>query len=67
MYVKNNSPCDINCPNRSVGCHGKCEKYLAYWNEQREKNKVRYEATEKGYDLFAMSVKRDTRIKRKIK
>ena len=23
------APC-YQCPNREVGCHGKCEKYLAY-------------------------------------
>lgn len=23
-------PCGVNCPDRHVGCQGRCEKYLAY-------------------------------------
>lgn len=29
------SPC-YNCPDRQVGCHGKCERYLAYAEKRAE-------------------------------
>ena len=30
MRTKNDSPCDKECPERSIGCHGSCAKYAAY-------------------------------------
>ena len=29
-------PCEKNCPNRKIGCHGKCEKYLE-WTAKRNR------------------------------
>ena len=26
---RKSAPCK-NCPNREIGCHGRCEKYLAF-------------------------------------
>lgn len=39
------APCK-GCPQRQVGCHGKCEKYAEYnaWNEKQRQ--ARYEAWE---------------------
>ena len=31
--MKVNGPC-FNCPDRHIGCHGKCERYAA-WKEER--------------------------------
>ena len=33
------SPCAKDCPDRKQGCHAKCEKYLEYYQHNREKNK----------------------------
>lgn len=38
------SPCK-DCPDREVGCHGKCEKYINYQKENSEVKK--YIAKEK--------------------
>ena len=34
------SPC-LACPDRYVGCHSKCERYMAFKDEKKEENAVR--------------------------
>lgn len=41
--VKESVPCR-NCPDREVGCHGKCEKYKAFKERMSEDRKKRVEA-----------------------
>ena len=36
-------PCKRECPEREVGCHGKCEKWQAYEAWKAEEYKRRYE------------------------
>ena len=31
------NPCVPDCPNRSEECHGKCEKYKAFENRNKER------------------------------
>lgn len=31
-------PCRKDCPGRQPGCHGSCEKYLAFYAENRRRN-----------------------------
>lgn len=38
--MKNDNPC-FNCPDRHVGCHGKCERYQN-WNTEHIKNREEY-------------------------
>ena len=41
------SPC-YKCPDREIGCHGRCEKYIAFadWSEsQRKERKTALDAT----------------------
>ena len=38
MKEKNN-PC-FNCPDRHVGCHGKCEKYQTWNADHIERNRA---------------------------
>ena len=42
MTNKLNSPCK-DCPDRTVGCHGKCEKYEAYRVKVDELHRLRAE------------------------
>ena len=28
-------PCSRDCPSREIGCHGRCERYLAYEAEKK--------------------------------
>lgn len=34
-----NIPCKSDCADRRVGCHGKCEKYIA-WKQQYDEEKA---------------------------
>lgn len=35
--------CDKDCPDRSIGCHGRCDKYQAYRAECDEVAQQRYQ------------------------
>lgn len=37
-HSKDRSPCK-ECPDREIGCHGKCEKYLA-WKEENDRRRI---------------------------
>ena len=45
MKEKNN-PC-FNCPDRSIGCHGKCEKYQTWNAAHIELNRQKRSAQER--------------------
>ncbi len=36
MNVPRTPPCKQDCPDRCAGCHGKCEKYLAFHEESKQ-------------------------------
>lgn len=42
------SPC-YNCQNRQIGCHGKCQSYLAYQAKNNAVNAKRREEQEKAH------------------
>ena len=55
------SPCYRNgtdCPNRVVGCHGRCEAYQRFWEQRREANKRRLEYLEMNNAFWELSAKR---------
>ena len=54
-------PC-YNCPDRAVGCHGKCESYLAYKAKANEVRDKRIEAHNQE-NLFASCLSKATRGK----
>lgn len=54
-------PCGKNCPDRVMGCHGKCEKYQAYRAQRDEELKRR----QKEYDTLSYVV--DGHIKARIR
>ena len=55
------APCK-GCPDRAVGCHGKCEQYTAYREiMERERNRRRVEA--QANDATARAVERVSRYK----
>lgn len=35
----NNAPCK-DCPDRLVGCHSTCEKYITFAKEKRQQNEI---------------------------
>lgn len=35
--MKDKSPC-MNCTQREIGCHGRCELYIAFSEEQKKRN-----------------------------
>ena len=35
------NPCKPDCPERTVGCHGKCPRYAAFWAESEKRRKQR--------------------------
>lgn len=37
-----NAPC-MNCPDRSLGCHGRCEKYQAFRSIREKEYAIRHE------------------------
>lgn len=39
------TPC-YNCPNRTIGCHGKCDEYAAYAEERKALYAARLQAFE---------------------
>lgn len=36
-----------DCPNRAVGCHGTCERYLAFCEEKAKERKHDHEAAQR--------------------
>lgn len=44
----NKAPCK-DCPDRQVGCHSTCEKYLAFRKERNELNEKTYKQKEVEY------------------
>lgn len=33
----NKSPCAKDCPDRNESCHGRCEKYLKFYEENKKR------------------------------
>lgn len=56
------SPC-LDCEDREPGCHGSCEKYLAYKDQVAALNRAVYE--QKGSAAQEYSYEKDTMIRRK--
>ena len=55
-------PC-LDCPDRAVGCHGKCKRYKA-WQEYKEVERAaRREHNEKNTALYEMA--RKLRLRRR--
>jgi len=54
-----NAPCH-NCPDRHEGCHGKCERYLAYRAELESHYEER-KAMRNMYDTRSYTFNRDER------
>ena len=45
------APCK-NCQDRELGCHGKCEKYISFCNENEKIKQMRFKEQE---DLYAIT------------
>lgn len=56
------APCE-NCPDRRVGCHGTCEKYIAFQTAQLERTEKRRADKELQYllDRYEIDAKRKRR------
>jgi ribosomal protein S4 len=52
----NKAPCK-DCPDRKVGCHSTCKKYLAFRQERIELNKKIYKQKEAEYAEFSRYMK----------
>lgn len=62
--MKPNAPCH-NCPDRELGCHATCEKYISYKKELDEINaKIKKEALLYGY-VHEYEKRRTARVKNK--
>lgn len=63
----NKAPCK-DCPNRQVGCHSTCEKYLTFRKERNELNESIYKQREKEYaeyQRYVQSLKRKDKQNKK--
>ena len=56
------APCK-NCPDRELGCHGKCEKYQEYRTKVNEYNKKKHDAEFKAY-LGTLSLHRPKYVRK---
>lgn len=53
--MKDKSPC-MNCTLREIGCHGRCDLYIAFSEEQKKRNEdIRKK------NLFIMQLRKCTR------
>lgn len=54
---KDIAPC-MNCSDRFVGCHSKCERYKAYRKmiDERKKQKMKHKGT--AFDVYKSTVRR---------
>lgn len=55
LYV--GTPTCKDCPDRFVGCHGVCEKYLKF-DEERKKARARGASSQRGY-FIETQIKKD--------
>ena len=60
------APCK-NCPERYVGCHAECEKYLEFYQSMRQLNAATQERKKADNALKDMTVKRANRIARHLR
>jgi len=63
------SPC-LNCTDRIIGCHSKCDPYITYteWNHERSKNKeVEHEISNATYDIRQQRFDKNGRLKARRK
>lgn len=63
----NKAPCK-DCPDRQVGCHSTCEKYLTFRKERNELNESIYKQREKEYaeyQRYVQSLKRKDKQNKK--
>lgn len=59
-----NAPCK-NCSDRVVGCHAKCEKYIAWKNNYQEINTRLFNETQKGLKAELFEKESRTKLKKK--
>jgi hypothetical protein len=52
----NKAPCK-DCPDRKVGCHSTCEKYILFRKERDELNEKIYKQKEAGYAEYCRNMK----------
>lgn len=50
------SPCERDCPRRTVGCHAKCAPYLAY--EEAKQAEYRAREVERSRDAYTADAKK---------
>ena len=63
----NKAPCK-DCPDRQVGCHSTCEKYLTFRKKRNELNESIYKQREKEYaeyQRYVQSLKRKDKQNKK--
>ncbi len=46
------NPCKQHCPDRQIGCHGKCERYLRYAEVVAAARERRMKFKEEEYALY---------------
>ena len=42
LQIRNDSPCDRDCPERSPTCHGSCERYAVYDRERKQRREKQW-------------------------
>lgn len=40
IQIRNDSPCDRDCPERSPTCHGSCERYRQYTARRKDQKRA---------------------------
>lgn len=62
----NKAPCK-DCPNREVGCHSTCDKYIVFRKERDELNKIINKKKEEEYAIDRTRYDRAFKVKQKQK
>lgn len=62
----NNQPCRRDCPNRQVGCHATCEKYIEFDKNRKRELQERLDKTRNNeyYKYKLEAIRKEKRRKR---
>ncbi len=60
-------PCRVDCPERAVGCHGRCERYLEYRARKDEVCAARGEAAQRRISTAGGERMKQSYVNRQLK
>lgn len=63
----NKSPCAKDCPDRNESCHGRCEKYLKFYEENKKRREEKLKDRITSYASYASENNLNRKKKKKRK